>query len=398
LKSALARSLVVLFLLLASLGAAGLGSRRATAETSGRNQIQVWTANIRKMNHIGPNVWRKFVDRMSRHDVDPDLIALTEICNQDRGGVPLNDVFEFIVYLEGITGDQFDYMHSGDPGTECEEANSMVVWREARFELANRPHAKRWSSFTDTEKDKNVRCSKSDGNNLAQVAVALRDKRQQKTLIFSSVHVPVSHASVCINENVAFMDHVFEELRSERPLTIVGGDFNQMAQHESDTSGDEQLIGTQLDPSCWYRSLNLLTVDDLSRCVSEPKHVPRRYSANSDYYVDTVHVRHLGLTPGTAHPSICDEWTHNRKFAARGTACTDISGKQDVPDGLSDRGRIDYIFARWEKPNGNALPLDATTAQGLVTDAAADKPPPPRYSDHRAVRALIRWCLPLDPC
>src|SRR5688572_15160756 len=240
---------------MASLTVGALVSRPpdATAETTRKSQIQVWTVNIRKLGHIGPNMWRKFVNRASRHELMPDLIALTEICNQDRGGIPLNDVFEFTIYLEGKTGHDYDYMHSGDPGVACERANSMVIWRSDRFDLAkNKPRARRWASFTDTPKDKNTRCSKKDGHNLKQVAVVLRDKRQDKSLVFSSVHVPVRYASTCINENVMFMDRVFENLRANRPLTIVGGDFNQMAQYEQPSTGDEQLVGTQIDPSCWY--------------------------------------------------------------------------------------------------------------------------------------------------
>ncbi|HYN37379.1 MAG TPA: hypothetical protein VEV82_10450 [Actinomycetota bacterium] len=371
----------------------------ATAETNtDKSQLQVWTVNIRKMHHIGPNVWRKFVRRVANHDVRPDLIAVTEMCNQDVGGSAWNDAFEFMMYLEGQTGIDYANEHAGAPGTACDVANSMVIWREDRFELGKKPQMKKWSSFTENPKDDDVFCSKNDGNNLQQVAVALWDKKQKKNLVFSSVHVPVRDSFSCINENVSFMDNVFEDLRPKRPLTIVGGDFNAMAQRESTSPGDELAAGTQVDPSCWYRSLNLLTVDDLTNCVTSPKHAPDRYSSSTDHYLDTVHVRHLGPTPGTTDPSICDEWTHNRKFATKGTACTDVHGKDGVPDGLTDRGRIDYIFARWEQSNGDALPIDSTNAPSLVTDAAADKMAPPRYADHRAVRALIEWCLPIDPC
>lgn len=73
----------------------------ATAETNtDKSQLQVWTVNIRKMHHIGPNVWRKFVRRVANHDVRPDLIAVTEMCNQDVGGSAWNDAFEFMMYLE----------------------------------------------------------------------------------------------------------------------------------------------------------------------------------------------------------------------------------------------------------------------------------------------------------
>lgn len=392
------RRLTAIVLLMTVLVGFAIASAPATARSTNKAQLQVWTVNLRKMGHLGPNVWRKFVNRVHKHNVKPDLIALTEICNQDRGGIELNDVHEFIVYLEGITGDQFDYVHSGDPGTPCEDSNSMVVWRKKRFELGKRPNLVRWASYTEANKDGNVFCSRSDGHTLTQIAVALRDKLQKKTLVFSSVHIPVRNSFTCINENISQIDRNLERLRGLRRLSIVAGDLNQMPQREAGTPGDEQLVGTQTDPSCWYRSLNMLTVDDLGSCMGKRWHSPEHYDEASDHYLDAVHVQHLGPAPGTSQPSICDEWTHNRKYATRGTACTDLSGKDDVPDGLTDRGRIDYIWARWERPNGNALPIEATNAPSLITKAATDQASPPRYSDHKAVRALIEWCLPIDPC
>ena len=392
------RRLTAVVLLMCILAALGIASAPATARSTNKSELQVWTVNLRKMEHIGPNVWRKFVNRVHKHNVKPDLIALTEICNQDRGGIDLNDVHEFIVYLEGVTGDQFGYMHSGDPGTSCEDSNSMVVWREKRFALGKRPNFVRWASYTEKYGDGNVFYSRTDGHTLKQIAVALRDRLQKKTVVFSSVHIPVRNSFACINENVSQIDRNLERLRGLRPLTIVGGDFNQMPQRESGTTGDEQLVGTQSDPSCWYRSFNMLSVDDLSNCAGKKWYSSERYSGTSDHYLDAVHVQHLGPAPGTSHLSICDEWTHNRKYATRGTACTDVSGKDNAPDGLTDRGRIDYIWARWKRPSGNALPIDRSNAPSLITEAATDNPSPPRYADHRAVRALVEWCLPIDPC
>ena len=397
-KRALARALIVVMAATMLVGALESGSRPALARTTNKTELQVWTANLRKMNHIGPNLWKKFVNKMAAHNPKPDLIALTEVCNQDRGGVPYNDVREFIMYLETKTGMRYDYKHSGNPGTECEEANSMVVWRARRFEYGKSPFVRRWAALTDDPKEKGRRCSNDDGRNQAQVAVALRDKKQKKTLVVSAVHLPVLETATCINENVLRMDRALEKLRQTRPLTIVGGDFNQNPQYESGAPGDEQITGTMSDPACWYRSLNLLTAEDLSNCVSKPRHSIQRYTPGTDFYLDAVHTRNPGPTPGTAHPSICTEWTHSRKFASRGTACTDISGPDDVPDGRADRGRIDYIFARWERPNGTPLPIDSTNAPSLITEAATDDTRPPRYSDHRAVRALVQWCIQVDPC
>ena len=381
------------------LGCAILLADSAAASFTGPNTIQVWTANLRKMNHReSPRLWKKFVRRIDAPKNKPDLIALTEVCNNDIGGAPGNDARQFVRYLEKIIGVNYGWRHSGASGQACLEANSMIVWRARRFNLGRESRVARWKQVSELG-DRDKKCSRSDGHNLRHVAVALRDQRQKKMLVASSVHVQVIDARKCINENVVIMERVFERLRRKRRLTIVAGDFNQSPQRETERRGDEATAGLEVDPACWYRSLSMLTVADSDQCTAARATSFGHYTPRIDRYLEAVQVEHHGPAPGSVEPEICDEWTHSKAWAGAGTACTDTSGPQGVPDGLKDRGRIDYIWARWERAGGRARRFNAEQASNLIRDAGADKvTKPPRYADHRAVKARIRWCLPADPC
>jgi hypothetical protein len=349
------------------------------------------------MNHINNTRWRRFVWRVANNPVMPDLLAMTEVCNDDVGGGPGNDAREFIRYLEERTGIRYSWRHSGPPGTWCREANAMIVWRSARFTLLKPPAVVSWLSFTRAYDGEREFCSRTSFP-YREIAVGLRDNLQKKTVVASSVHVYVDDARQCINENVVLMDRVFERLRATRRLTIVGGDLNQTPAREETTSGDEARAGTQVDPACWYRSLSMLTIEDNANCTTRHEHRLSYYDPQIDHYIDTVHAKHQGAQPGTTKPTICDEWTHSRFGTEDGSGCTDLSGPDQSPDGLMDHGRIDYIWARWETPVGRARSFEPDEASGLVTAAQADKPTGPMYADHRAVKALIKWCLPDEGC
>ena len=359
-------------------------------------QVQVWTANLHMMAHEGDHsIWKKLVRRMAARRVVPDLLALNEMCNSDVGGAPGKDSRQFVRFLEKTVGVRYSFRHSSTRPGPCWAADTMVVWRARRFSVSG---VSRWWSLADRARDKDRRCSPREGPNARQIGVALRDRLQDKSLVLAAVHFPVGGTRRCIDENVARTNTRLEDLRSVRRLTILGGDFNQVPQSERATSGDELAAGTQVDPECWYRSLSLLTTRDREECPADRRVSSRHYRSGTDAYLDAVQADHQGPTRGTTSSEICDEWTRSRAYPGGGTSCTDVSGPGGRPDGLMDRGRIDYLWARWELGSGDARSFAPGEADALVRGAAADKVPPPRYSDHRAVRALVSWCLPQERC
>ena len=367
----------------------------AGARTTKKARLQVWTSNLHMMAHNGdPTIWKKLVHRMAAHRLLPDVLALNEMCNGDVGGARGNDARQFVHYLEKTTGANYAFRHGATGAGPCWAADTMVAWRTPRLSLAG---VTRWRSVADAPGDGDSRCTRREGPSITQLGVVLRDRLQGKALVAAAVHFPVGGTRRCINENASVLHRVLERARSTRRLTIVGGDFNQLPQRDGPASGDELAAGTQVDPDCWYRSLSMLTARDRQACARESRSFAA-YHPRSDTYVDAVHAAHQGTASGTGSPAICDEWTHSRAFASEGTSCTDVSGSDDRPDGLSDRGRIDYVWARWELGDGRARSFTSDEAADLVGRAGADKVRPPRYSDHRAVRALLYWCLPGERC
>ena len=368
----------------------------ALAGLTGAARIQTWTANLHMLTHDGSQTaWKRFVERAAGHRLVPDVMALTEVCNVDSGGGPRVDAREVVRYLEKVTGARYAWRHSGTGRGPCWAEDTMVVWRAHRFSFGGR--LVRWRSEGETLGDGDNWCSPREGPSSRQLAVVLHDRLQGRKLVVASVHFPVGGTRRCINENVDRMDRALEALRGHRRLTIVGGDFNQTPQIDRPTTGDEFVAGTQVDPECWYRSLSMTTTGDRGQCTGRARSTFGHYRSRSDDYVDVVQVRNRGPAPGSTAPSICDEWTRSKSFATRGTSCTDVSGRAGEPDGHVDRGRIDYLWARWELGDGDPRSFSDEEAGEIIGPAAADKPSA-RYSDHRAVRAVVSWCLPGERC
>ncbi|MDQ4143800.1 MAG: hypothetical protein M3198_08695 [Actinomycetota bacterium] len=180
-----------------------------------------------------------------------------------------------------------------------------------------------------------------------------------------------------------------ESLQPDRHTTIIGGDFNKRPDlHHEGTQN-----GLEADPDCWYRGFSAAAAHPNGPCP-----------ARSDAYYDTVWLKEGGATTPAA-PAICSQYT--RKYFSLGkltgednlagedlsTSCTDIYGEKVGPDGQLDKGRIDYLWVRWEDPSGDAWrPLEPQAA-ALIPSASADVgfdvTTGQAYSDHRAVSATI---------
>ena len=114
-------------------------------------------------------------------------------------------------------------------------------------------------------------------------------------------------------------------------------------------------------------------------CANDP-----HYSQDADSYYDAVFVANQDA-------ELCDDWTSiHGAPATQGSSCTDTNG-----DGLRDRGRIDYIWLRWEDDDGEPLrPPDLEPADQVIGASAdpiciLDACSETRYSDHRAVFADV---------
>ena len=363
----------------------------ASAATRGpRELINVWTINI----HLQTEQWRRVIGRM--HDTEaykPDIILVQEIknvhCHPENPGA--DDKDDFLAELEAQFGEDYQAAHSipldqqqcGDGGS-----SNMVVWRTAR--LLKTAEA-RWKNHRYLD---GVCRNDYAGEGGKQVGVRLRDLRRSTStdsvlIMAASLHVKAKmdddtpSALHCIDEDLAEADRRLEAMEANgefRDLTIIGGDFNQRPD-----LGDEEASGQEANPSCWYR---WLSAAHPNTCLDPYG----GYGLLLDNYYDSVWVEQAGTNPSDA---LCTEWTHAREHATSGTACTD-----ENRNGYRDRSRIDYLWFRWETAFGPRT-FSSEEDQDMFDIATNDNwtvDDPWRYSDHRSVNALVRWCKPTETC
>lgn len=371
---------VCVAVLLAACTSTGDGETTAREPEPSR-PLRVWTVNI---EHLLPeHNWRLLFERMDATDTAPDVLFVQELSEPEARTFARG----FRRHFAGADS-TYAYRHAS-------RGDTLIAWRRTRFRLAHEQ--------TSPEPDDNVvqwapwSTPDCDGRDprLLEGVIALRlwDALEEKPVVATSVHFGRGYAQPCMAKNVASLDTLLERKWPQRALTLLAGDFNS----HPDTRGSlepprEPLsTGRQEDPDCWYRTLSAADDNEL---LHRRDREDDRDCTNDPYYVDALDAYFDAVAVATA-PSlsleICRQWTSIHGGATHGSACTDTDG-----DGLRDRGRIDYIWVRWENADGDPVrtPVDAArliaeaTADLLcITERCADR----RYSDHRGVSALIAW-------
>ncbi len=117
-----------------------------------------------------------------------------------------------------------------------------------------------------------------------------------------------------------------------------------------------------------------------------------------------VHAASLAGTRSRAATSIYHQYTNTKAFSSdttiepeeAGNSCTDLDSS-----GTLDRNRIDYIWPSWELDNGSVCRPPLAEAQALIdfasTGTTVSGTGVNRYSDHRAVEAIVNWLPPTPP-
>jgi len=269
--------------------------------------------------------------------------------------------------------------------------DNAIVWSKARLDLSARGTSMKehrntitWSSWGTSE-----HCDRKDRG---QIALRLWDRRLGRPVVAASIRWTYTTAFDCMIRNLAALNRRLETRWPRRRLTIVGGDFNSVADKRVRPGGGDLIgAGMEGDPECWYRVFSRLKrnhlQDSRSRRGGTDCTDARYFDRAADSYYDTVWL----ATRGRAR-ALCDAWTYTRKLRARhGTSCTDTND-----DELRDRSRIDFIWVRWEDRRGDALDLTRGEASERVGVAGPDRvclDGPclhPVYSDHRATHAAVR--------
>lgn len=369
-------------------GLAAVAPAPGEAGRTGPERLKIWASNIK---HLNQRRWTDVLDSIAAHSNRPDVLLVQEVTHARAA--------TFVSALErrlGARPASYAYRVAADGG-------NALVWRRARLALATghtsrraRDNVLRWPQWT-------TRGCDEQGHDM--IAARLWDRRQRRTVVAASIHWGFIFAARCMQKNLGRLDARLEKKWPRRALTVIGGDFNSHPDKRKDPSDpDAEVLGAgrQADPECWYRTFSALHGNRLRHrrpgtrdrdCANN-----RRYRRAADAYVDTVHVATRGRG-GSREARICKQWTYGHGHSTRGTACTDKDG-----NGLRDRSRIDYIWVRWESRGGARKDLSRRKATRLVRRASADLVcvdegcRATRYSDHRALSAAVRWCLPRRDC
>jgi hypothetical protein len=232
------------------------------------------------------------------------------------------------------------------------------------------------------------RCDRRDRG---QIALRLWDDKVRRSLVVASVRWTHTTAEACLPKNLRTLDRKLEQRWPRRRLTIVAGDFNSAPDKRVGANGADLIsAGRERNPECWYRAFTPPRGDndEGSSTRASLKRDCRRVRGPNSYF-DTV--RLAAHRRGSA--AICRQWTYTRaQRATNGTACSDTN-----KDGLRDRSRIDYIWARWENRRGRPMTLSTKESGRRVVAARADATCSDRdcerrrYSDHRAAYATVRY-------
>lgn len=289
----------------------------------------------------------------------PDFVIANEVLNAPRDDDPdkWHDKYGFRNKLEEFVGGEWSWVHSDEKG-------QGVFFRSDRFELVG--EKRQWHEKTGANCDEGA-------HGMNEVAGRFRSKVGKEGDVFvAAVHFDWHYQ--CVYENVKKTAEQMDAW-SARPMTIVGGDFNEP---KESATGDPQTWRIENDPSCWWKDF-----------YGEDN--PCRSDFGAHYY-DAVNVARYNGGTGVNAP-ICAEWTKSNSYRSTNDNANQCN---------SDKRRTSFIWARWENSNGAAID-DPNASPGRIEGASADRGywidndsstediKVHRYSDHRAVRAVISF-------
>lgn len=331
--------------------------------------ISIWTANL---EHLLPeHDWTEFVHRVAADAREPDLLFLSELTEPETT--------EVVESLEEEAGLSYEFEHAPI-------GNNAVVWNEERLDQQSDETPLLWEPFGAAG------CSEpSDSDPSEVIGVRLTEAASGTQVAAVGVHWGRTWAAECMEKNMVALDEQIEQRWPDRPLTVVAGDLNAHPDKQpvpGEPGAESLASGRETDPDCWYRSFSVLHDQQLE--VARPEEDDRD-CANNRYYAESADSYIDAVSATNDPPALCEQWTsvHGGPVAG-GSSCTDLN-----EDGLRDRGRIDYIWLRWEDDAGEVSLPSESEAQELIERAGADEVcilescAEVRYSDHRAVFAEV---------
>jgi endonuclease/exonuclease/phosphatase (EEP) superfamily protein YafD len=320
--------------------------------TDGSTLVHAWTVNLHQSENNS-----KFVAAVSTYNYKPDIIMTQEIKQ--------SSLASFASSLNTTLGWNYGYQATCEYSCGLtDEVDNAIFYRTARL---TSPVKDTWASFAGTG------CALTGHSD--EIAVKFNDSLVSKTIVAASVHWAPDNVEQCLPANLTKTNDKISALAPGRRMSLVGGDFN--SHPDSNAVPDDAVsTGYETNPDCWWRLFNAGSGDNAA--------------CGTTNAVDTWHDSVKLYTS-----DICNEWTHGHGGAKQGTSCTGT----DASDGTTanrDRGRLDLLWVRWTNADGT-VQRDPVWARSMIVSAGADTQATPdaavgsKYSDHRAVHAVLKW-------
>ncbi len=327
--------------------------------------VQVFNVSLKLVactkNGTCTGEWKDFFKRLVDKGYKPDVLNVLEVPYSKRDTV----VAELATAMNTPLA-AWSYVHS-DQGVTCSDimncGNSMVIFRSPKFTLLGS------DPMVRHEMNSAGQCQQGALPNSRDIAVKLQEKDANgavipgRVVVAAAVHLPPSLTIGCVEASSAWIRNRLAAKGGD--LTIVTGDFNRPPSGKAIGNPETLDERKELCPASWYKQWSL------------PQSTPDTTCATgfSGEYRDAVRARHSATVEG-----ICEEWTVWNQTPETNPGVCKKEGKR----------RIDFIWAR-RTVGGVAIEPNVVSAG---TDRGYYVNPDnwgSRYSDHRALDALLRF-------
>lgn len=354
----------VIVLLLAAAGAAPAVSGVALPPATASGDVQVFNVSLKLVgctkNGTCTGEWKDYFQRLREKGYKPDVLNVLEIPFSKKDTV----VAELASAMNTPVG-AWDQVHT-DKDVTCADlmncGNSMVVFRVPKFQKLDQ------SRFLRHEMNAQGECKQGALPNSRDVAVKLQEKDALGTpipgrvVVAAAVHLPPDLTIGCVEQSSSWIRGHLAGLGGD--LSVVTGDFNRPPSGKATGNAETLDERKEVCPAPWYGQWSLPQTTPSSSC-------PTVFNGS---YRDAIRSKH------TTAAEICQEWTVWNQVAEADPGACKAGGKR----------RIDFVWVR--RTVGGAVVEPNIVSAG--TDRGYHLNPddwPNRYSDHRALEALLRF-------
>lgn len=378
-------SLVQLAIIAALAG--GLEAKPATAPLAMppptvSDQIQVFNVSLKLVGCTERGTpcgerWRDYFKRLVSKPYKPDVLNVLEVPYIKKEAVVQELASNMNTPLRA-----WDHVHS-DEGTACATqpatvdllhcGNSMIVFRVPKFNKVAEHRFLRYEMNAAK-----TQCTTDSHPNSRDIAVKLQEKNSSgepiadRTLVAAAVHLPPDLKPLsCVETSSAWIRQNVEQAPMDGNMTVVTGDFNRPPSGKATGAAETLAQRKEMCPAPWYKEWSLSQPTPDSSCAG----------GFNGSYRDAVRSKNSAQVE-----EICQEWTvWNQKAEPRPGACKAADRERKI-----GKRRIDFIWVRRTVGGTPTEPtiISASTDRGYLTDPSNWAG---RYSDHRAVEALLSF-------